>query len=420
MNRNYNTLSAGTGRSVLVRYCQNCGGDDLHPILDLGYLPPVNTMNSIGSRPLEESFYPAELLECSDCSLVQLGTIVDPAVLFPDHYAYTSGTTKLLRDNFADLSVELNTHWPLTSDDLVVDIGSNDGTLLSNFSKHCRVCGIEPTAASAIALARGIPTIKAFFNSRSAHELVRDHGKAKVVTATNVFAHIEDVHGVTESILGMLRPDGLFVSESHYFLSLVQTLQYDTIYHEHLRYYSLRSLSSLFAGHDLEIVHARQISTHGGSIRVYAARRGQYPVTSDVGRLVALETSGLNRDSLKQFAERVAQSKLNLWALLQRCRLKGRVYAVGAPSRASTLINYVGVDHTIVDCVLEIAGSYKIGRYMPGKRIPVVEEARLFVDQPAFALLLSWHIADELIGKLRAGGYAGKFIVPLPEPRIVG
>ena len=274
---NPNERAAGTHGSVLVNRCQVCGSHDLRSILFLGYLPPVNTMTPIGTRPDEQPAYPAELLYCPQCTLVQLGLIVDPSIIFPPHYAYTSGTTRILRENFAELYREVMTLFPLRPNDLVVDIGSNDGTLLSNFARAHRVCGIEPTNASRIAVDAGIPTVNGFFNRESVGKVEKQHGPAAMITATNVFAHMEDVHEIVDGLLSLLNDDGLFVSESHYFLSLLDTLQYDTIYHEHLRYYSLSSLQRLLAMHDLAIVHAKQIPTHGGSIRVYAARRGTAP-----------------------------------------------------------------------------------------------------------------------------------------------
>jgi hypothetical protein len=213
----------------------------------------------------------------------------------------------------------------------------------------------------------------------------------------------------------------MFVSESHYLLPLIRTLQYDTIYHEHLRYYSLHSLKYLFERHGLEIVHAKEIPPHGGSIRVYAARKGDYQVQPSGEQLMqAEEPVVLSLASLQEFKRRVVISKLKLQKLLLDVKERGdRIYGIGAPSRASTLINYVGIDEGILDCVLEVKGSHKIGKYMPGTLIPVLEEARLFEDQPEYALLLSWHISEELMHTLRKKGFRGNFIVPLPTPRIV-
>lgn len=417
---NYNPPAAGSGGSVLVERCQVCGSRDLRSILFAGFLPPVNTMAPIGTRPSEQPAYPAELLQCAQCRLVQLGLTVDPAVLFPPHYAYTSGTTKILRENFAQLYDEVMRLYPLPATALAVDVGSNDGTLLSNFrAGGHRVCGIEPTDTHKLAVERGIPSINAFFGPAAAARVVSEHGPAKIVTATNVFAHIENVHEIVESILAMLDEDGIFVSESHYLLPLVQTLQYDTIYHEHLRYYALQSLQYLLGMHGLEVLHARHIPTHGGSIRVYAARTGQRPVQGSVAEMLDAEERELTWARFMDFRRRVSQSKLDLMAMLKDVRSRGeKVYGVGAPSRASTMVNYVGLDDTIVDCVLEIGGSYKIGKLMPGTLIPVLEESKLFTDQPEYALLFSWHIADELMPKLRQKGYRGKFIVPLPTPQV--
>jgi hypothetical protein len=414
-------LAAGSGGSIVVDRCQVCDSSRLDPVIFIGYLPPVNAMPGIGTRPAEQPAYPAQVLCCRDCQLVQLGLIVDPAILFPPEYPYTSGTTKILRDNFAELSREVASLYPLAPTDLVVDIGSNDGTLLSNFSSRGPVFGIEPTQAGELANKRGIPTLISFMNRQAVSAALRRKGKAKMVTAANVFAHIEDIHEIVECILELLNEDGIFVSESHYLVSLLETLQYDTIYHEHLRHYSLTSLKYLLQMHGLEVIHARRIPTHGGSIRVYAARSGKYPVRKSVSEILSMESTEITIEKLRSFRSRVVQTKLDLYALLKGIKARGeRIYGIGAPSRASTLINYVGLDDGILDCVLEIPGSYKVGKYIPGTLIPVLEESRLFKDQPEYALLLSWHIGAELMPKLSAAGFRGKFIMPLPNPHIVG
>jgi SAM-dependent methyltransferase len=414
-----NPRAFGTNGSVVVDVCQVCGSTELTSVFFAGYLPPVNEMPLVGTRPAEQPSYPAQVLKCQHCELVQIGLIVDPRILFPPTYPYTSGTTKILRENFAELAVEVGALVPLSKDDLVIDIGSNDGTLLSNF-QGSRVLGIEPTDTGKLAIDRGIPTMIEFFAMDSARKAVTQHGKAKIVTATNVFAHIEQVQDVLAAVRELLRPDGVFITESHYWLALVETFQYDTIYHEHLRYYSLTSLRYLLATEGLEVFHAKRIPTHGGSIRVYAAAPGIYPVRPSVAELLALEKRELTSEKLETFRKGIVASKLGLHALLKDIKAEGsRVYAVGAPSRASTLVNYVGLDESILDCVLEIKGSHKIGKYMPGTIIPVVEETRLFDDQPEYALLLSWHIADELMDKLSARGFRGSYIVPLPTPRVI-
>jgi hypothetical protein len=412
--------AAGTGASVPVEWCQICGGTRLDNVLSLGYMPPVNRMVPIGAVPRQQPWFPTNLLHCRDCDLVQLGLAVDPAIIFPPEYPYTSGTTRLLRDNFADLQRESASLLGLGAQNLIVDIGSNDGTLLSNFkSAGNRVLGIEPTDVGDIAKGRGIPTIKRYFGPEVARDVAREHGRATVVTAANCFAHIEDVHAIVDGIAAMLKDDGVFISESHYLIPLLETLQYDTIYHEHLRYYSLASLKHLLDMHGLEVFHARPIPSHGGSIRVYAARRGTRPVEASVARMLAAEPRGdAMSERLQRFAREVMLSKLRLVAMLRELKEKGaRIAGISAPSRASTMVNYVGLDEGIVDYVCEIAGSLKIGKCMPGTGIPVVDEAKLFEDQPDCALIFSWHIADELAPKLRAKGFRGDLITPLPAPR---
>jgi hypothetical protein len=412
-----------TTTSKPIDRCQICDSPNLESILFVGFIPPVNTMPDVGSVPVEQPAYPLELLRCGDCTLVQIGLEVSAEVLFPESYPYLSGTTRILRDNFADLRTESAKMLDLKKDDLVVDVGSNDGTLLAPFAEiGCRVLGIEPSQAGEVARKRGIDTLQAYFNLATAKHVRAKYGQARVMTAANVFAHFGGLHDGVEGFLELLGPRGVFISESHYLLDLVETLQYDTIYHEHLRHYSLVSLMRLFERHGLEVFHVKRIPSHGGSIRVYTARKGEYPVQPSVAeRLADEEKSGLTSGAaLRDFSKRVVQSKLDLHVLLAGIKAKGgRIFGIGAPSRASTLINYTGLDDGIMDAVMEVSSSHKLNKYIPGTRVPVLDEAKLFTDQPDYALLLSWHIADELMPILRRKGFRGKFIVPLPEPRIV-
>ena len=407
--------------SKVVDKCQVCGNEKLDPILFLGYLPPVNQMHKIGEKPHEQPSYPAQLLYCEKCHLAQLGLIVSPKILFPPEYPYTSSTTKILRENFAELYKECKTIIELGKNDLVIDIGSNDGNLLGNFKGSHKVLGITPEEIGRIAIERGIPTIIDYFNKDTVEKVKKGHGKAKAITATNVFAHIDNVNEIVKLILELLQEDGIFISESHYLLPLINTLQYDTVYHEHLRYYSLHSLKYLLEKHGLEIIHAKEIPTHGGSIRVYAARKGRYKAKDTVaGQLDKEKNIVLSKERLLEFRDRVVVSKLELHSLLSGIKKQGKkIYGIGAPSRASTLINYAGIDDGIMDFIVEIKGSHKIGKYMPGTLIPVVEESRLYEDQPDYALLLSWHIAEELAPKIKEKGFKGNFIVPLPKPKIL-
>tara|TARA_Y100000591_G_scaffold262099_1_gene234985 strand:- start:51 stop:1289 length:1239 start_codon:yes stop_codon:yes gene_type:complete len=405
--------------SKAVTKCQISNSKKLKSLIFLGYLPPVNTLRKIGSTLKEEISFPAELLYCSKSKLAQLGCIVDKEILFPYSYPYTSSTTKILRDNFADLYRDTLKITELEKNDLVIDIGSNDGNLLSNFKERHKVLGVTPEQIGKLAIKKGIPTIIDYFNKKVSNKIISKYGKAKIITATNAFAHIDDINSIVKSILKTLRNDGIFISESHYLLPLIQTVQYDTIYHEHLRYYSLESLNFLFKKYKLEIIDTKEIPTHGGSIRVYAARRGKYKISPNVKRQFKKEKKFLTTKSFENFKKNVVKSKVNLFNIIKKLKDNNKtIYGVGAPSRASTLINYLGIDQDIVECVLEINGSYKIGNYIPGTKIPILNENILKKKQPHYLILFSWHIKDELKKNLKKKGFKGKFIIPLPVPKI--
>ena len=402
-----------------VTKCQISNSKSLTSLLFLGYLPPVNTLQKIGSIAKEEISFPAELLYCNKSKLAQLGCIVNKEILFPYSYPYTSSTTKILRENFIDLYNDTKKIIDLKKNDLIIDVGSNDGNLLENFKSGHRVLGITPEKIGKLAIKKGIPTIIEYFDNKIASKVIKKYGKAKVITATNVFAHIDNINNIVKSIIKTLKNDGVFISESHYLLPLIKTVQYDTIYHEHLRYYSLESLNYLFKKHSLEIFNVKEIPTHGGSIRVYAARKGVYKVSKNVKKQLYKEKKYLNKKSFEKFRKNVVTSKLNLFSLIKKIKDKNKkIFGVGAPSRASTLINYLGLDQDVVDCVLEINGSYKIGNYIPGTKIPILNENILSKNKPDYLILFSWHIKNELKRNLKRKGFKGKFIIPLPSPKI--
>ena len=405
--------------SKVVTKCQISNSKNLESLIFLGYLPPVNTLRKIGTNLEEEISFPAELLYCKKSKLAQLGCIVDKEILFPYSYPYTSSTTKILRENFADLYKDTIKIINLKKKDLIIDIGSNDGNLLSNFKNHHRVLGVTPEKIGKLAIKKGIPTIIDYFNNKTVKKILKNYGKARIITATNVFAHIDNINNIVKNILKNLDSDGIFISESHYLLPLIKTVQYDTIYHEHLRYYSVQSLNYLFKKHKLEIIDTKEISTHGGSIRIYAARKGKYKVSRNVKLQLQKENKSLNQKSFDQFKKNVVNSKIKLFNIIDKLKKNNKsIFGVGAPSRASTLINYLGLDQDIVDCVLEIDGSYKIGNYIPGTKIPILNENILKQQKPNYLLLFSWHIKDELKKNLRKKGFKGKFIIPLPYPKI--
>ena len=398
-----------------ITRCQSCDSPDLDLIVSLGNLPPCNDLRPIGEPAREQATYPNELFRCTKCELAQLGFVAPQKQIFGADYPYRSSVTKALRDNFRDLYHHVTRLLPLAPNDLVIDIGGNDGNLLSNFTAH-RTLNVTPEDMGRLGEERGIPHLQRYWGNEAADEVLAKHGKAKVVTATNVFAHVPEPHGFVESALSVLEDDGLFVTESHYLGAMVKGVQFDAIYSEHQRVYSCASLYRLLRSHGLVINDVRRIDTHGGSIRVVASRRGTWADPE----LLHGEQKTLHPSELSLFAFHTQQARRGMWRLLENIdALGGTVAAIGAPSRSGTLVSYIGLQHTDIAAVYETPGSYKIGRYMPGTRIPILDEARLYEEQPDFAILFSHHIADELMEKIRAKGFRGKFVTPLPSPQVV-
>jgi len=361
--------------------------DDLAVILDMGDQPLAEAMGSMVR-------YPLALLDCGNCSLVQLSHIVDKRLVFPAAHPYASGNTRALREHFRDLALSLMCSRKV--DDLVVDIGANDGTLLASFGGHgLRLVAAEPTGQADKCREKGLITYQEFFTAELAAEIASRYGGASVVTACNVLAHVPDPHDFMEGVRFLLAHDGTFVTENHDWASVERGLQFDAVYHEHLRYYSVRSLSHLLGMHGFEVVSSAPIATHGGSFRVTARKAAGQPLEA-----------------------RARQAVAKLAIMLRAASRDAPVYGIGATTRATPLIHYAGIGEFIT-CVCEVSTSEKIGQNMPGTLIPVVDEARLIADQPPYALLFAWHIADTLIPKLRSAGYRGGIIIPLPEPRVV-
>lgn len=407
--------------SGYISNCQICSSPHLKTVLILGHQPPSDAFLRLQDLARPETTFPLDVLFCETCGLVQLDYIVSPSLLFSD-YVYSSGTNNSLRVNFKDLVEKLVKRFQITSNDLVVDIGSNDGTLLENYLPYrIHVLGVDPSSVTDLAMAKGIPTLKEFFNEETAKQAREKHGQAKIITATNVFAHVDQLDSFINGVDLLLEDDGIFVSESHYLLDLITKLQYDSIYHEHLRYYSLKPLMKLFERFNFEMIDAERISTHGGSIRVYAAKKGRHPISSSVEELIKIEIeNGLyQKETYNEFANKVKENKLKLLKLLLDLKSEGkRIVGIGAPAKGNTLLNYCRLDPDLIDYLVE-KSCLKIGTWAPGTHIPVVEEKRLFRDQPDYGLLLSWNLADELIPKLKGEGFQGKFIIPNPLPRII-
>ncbi|MBI2027091.1 MAG: class I SAM-dependent methyltransferase [Deltaproteobacteria bacterium] len=403
--------------SKVIKNCQICGSVKLKSILSLGYMPPPSDMHI---NTAEMKSYPLHLVQCLECSLFQLDCIVNRSIVFPKDFPYTSSTTKVLRDNFLELFLNCQKRFQLNMNDLVIDIGSNDGNLLSFFKNHSRVLGVTPEDIGTIAIEKGISTILDFFSLKLAKKIRQKEGPAKIITATNVLAHVDDLEDFMSGVLECLDERGLFIAESHWFLPLIERLQYDTIYHEHLRFYTLKSLISLMERFDLDVFDAEKIKPHGGSLRIYVSRKGMMPIHGRVKKTLHEEDECLSIEALESFRHKVLESKCALHVCLQKIiQRKATIYGIGAAARATTLIHFTGLDHQLIDCVLEVKGSAKIGKYIPGTFIPVFDEDKLYRDQPQYALILSWHIADTLIPILKNRGFKGDFIVPLPYPKVI-
>ena len=403
-----------------IKKCQVSGSKKLKKILSLGSIPFVNDTHKINSDNLITISAPLELYYCPVSKLVQLNIEVDKKILFPKSYPYTSSTTKILRENFLRLRNQIDKNNFLKKNDLIIDIGSNDGNLLSNFKDRYKVLGVTPENIGKIAIKKGIPTIIDYFDTLVVKKINKKYGKAKIITATNVFAHINEVNKLIKNIKRCLVEDGIFVSESHYLLPLIETNQYDTIYHEHLRYYSLTSLNYLLSKHQLEIFKAEKIDTHGGSIRIYAARKNIYKIDSSVKRIKNNEKN--LEKKLLDFKDRVLNSKLEFYNLLTRIRKNKKnlkIAGISAPSRSTTLINYLGLDENIIEYIFEVKGSKKIGMYLPGTKIKIIEEKIQKLKKYDYLLIFSWHIQKDIIKVLRKKGYKGKFIIPLPKPKVI-
>lgn len=402
--------------------CQVCGHLKLNKILSLGHHAPVHGHLTAKGLQESETVYPLNFCRCPNCGLMQLDYIVDPKVLFYLEYPYFSGMTNMLIRDFRNLRDTLVAQYGIKENDLVVDIGSNDGTLLVGFKeKGMKVLGIEPTNVAIVANNNGINTLQEFFTENTAKKIVARYGKAKVVTATNMFAHVNDIDGLAKGIVSIMADDGIFVSESQYLMDMLEKTALDTIYHEHLRYYSLKPLQTLFSLVGMSMIDAERIGAAGGSIRAYAKKGRHLPSNRLKDLLAAEEKKGIyDNNAFQSLFEKIKKIKLDLVELLIKCKKEGkRIVGIGAPGRSNTLLNYTHIDSSILDYTVEKKGSPKIGLFTPGTHIPIVDEEILYSDQPDYGLLLSWHIGDELIKKLRERGFKGKFIAPLPEPKIL-
>lgn len=403
-----------------VSRCQICGRDELLTVIDLGHQPPCDSLLTVGQLSQPELTYPLRLLLCPSCGLAELDYVIDGAVVFHPAYPYRSGISKPLADYQRAFADDIVANFGLTSAHLCVDIGSNDGTLLTGFRRHgVRTLGVEPTNIAAIARAEnGIETVQAFFTEMVAREVVAEHGQARVVTMTNVFAHMAPLGEVMRGLSVLLDGAGVFVTESQYLLDVLEKDQFDGIYHEHIRTYSLRSLVTLFPFYGMEVFDVRRAERYGGNIRACVGWRGAHPVQPAVAELLALEEQvGLRRpEAWAGFRARVAENRDRFMTLAYRARAEGALFVGNScPGRGSTLLNYYGVDRHLMPYIGELPASLKLGLHVPGCHIPIVPNRRLFEEQPDYVVLLAWHYAEFMRESLRGQGLRSRLVVPLPE-----
>jgi hypothetical protein len=405
---------AGTG-SVDVR-CQICGSVAL-PGLDLGHQPVGDLILSRAQLNEPETFYPMQLFHCPSCGLSQLGYTVDPAVVYKD-FPFVSGTTHTATRHLQSLARGLVERLRLDRNSFAIDIGSNDGTLLKGYVLYgVRFLGIDPsTLPVQIANEEGIPTLHAFFNEETAGRILAEYGQANAISAAGCFAHIADLAGVMKGVKSLLKTGGMFVTDNQYWLDMVRRMNYDNIFHQHLRNYSIKPLQHLFATYDMEVCDVERSEVYGGSIRVFAAHRGDHRISQRVYDLLALEESeGLYDPATNERFSRHTQEKRRILfdAVYQRVSRGQKVIGIGAPAKASTVCNYCRLGPDLVEYVTEV-NPLRMGKYLPGVHIPIVDEEHLFQDpRPADAgILFAWNYYDEIVPKLRARGFQGDVLCP--------
>lgn len=404
--------------------CQITGSENLFEAIDLGHQPPCDALLTKEQLDQPETYYPLRLMICPESGLAQLDYIIDGKIIYPPEYPYRAGISKPLWDYQRTFAAGILQKFKIPEDSLCVDIGSNDGTLLTGFRDNkMRTLGVEPTNIAKIAVRENkIETIQQFFTEALAKDIVGTHGHAKIITMTNVFAHMAPLGEVVRGLSTLLDKDGVFITESQYLLDVLESNQFEGIYHEHVRTYSLKSLVTLFQYYGMEVFDVGRASRYGGNIRAYVARKGEHPVNSRVGELLALEEKvGLYKpETWAKWRNRVAENRNRFMMLAYEANNKGlRFVADSCPGRGAVLVNYYGLDKTLMPYVAQLPESEKVGKFMPGSHIPIVDNEIILKEQPDYVVVLAWHYGDYIIEKWREKGLKSKFVLPLPLFKII-
>lgn len=405
--------------------CRVCLSTNLLPVLSLGSTPPANAFLKREELNRQERYFPLNLNFCNDCGFVQLADVVSPKLLFKD-YVYVSSTSPSFVRHFEELAQIINERFNFPKNSLIVDIGSNDGILLRPFKERYewRVLGIDPAEKiAAMASKNGIDTLPRFFSPETVREAAAKYGRAKIISATSVFPHIDDLDAVVSGVNELLDDDGIFLIEAYYITDLLQKNLFDTIYHEHLSYFSAGTALKIFDRLGMKIFDVEKTDTHGGSLRIFAEKKsGPYAVNQSVSKFINEEKSANIQSAATyvSFSKKIETNKKLLTELLKSIKTKGgKVIGYGAAAKGNTLLNYFEIGPDIIDYVVDDS-AWKQGLFTPGTRIPVVSADEMAVKKPDYVLILAWNFAEPIMKKLswfKDGG--GKFIIPVPEPKIV-
>jgi len=403
--------------------CRICRKSNLKKILDLGEMPLANAFLKEEDLDKPQKNSPLVAYFCKNCGFLQLLDIVNPKMLF-SHYYYLTSTSKPLADHFVELGKNLADRFVKSKNDLIIDIGGNDAVLLESIKNRCRVLNIEPAKNIAkISKEKRVDTIDEFFTPGLAKRILKKYGLARVITASNVFAHIDDLEGTLNGIKTLINDQGVFIIEVHWLgnlLGLSGIGGFDQIYHEHLSYFSLRALTKLVNRFGLKIFDVKLIPIHGQSLQVYIAKN--HEVSKMVERFLQKEKSlGLyDSQTYLDFEQRVKKNKKGLRDLLLKLKEENkRIVGYGAPAKGNILLNYFQIDNKILDFIVDDS-SFKQGLYTPGTHIPIYSSDRFKKYQPDYLLLLAWNYADSILEKeklLRDKGV--KFIIPVPKVKII-